>query len=113
MFTRVVGAASSPLQLSGIKIFLYLDDWLVYAPSLIQVVEDTRRVVSHIQSLGLKVNVKKSYLEPRQQVVFVGLCLNSFIMSASITPQRVMNTLTLLDRLGRRLEMIPFRGYWA
>ncbi len=33
VFIRVVATAFSPLQLSGMKIFLYLDDWLSYAAS--------------------------------------------------------------------------------
>lgn len=111
VFTRVVGAALSPLQLSGIKILPYLDDWLICAPSLSQVVDDTRRVISHVHSLGFKVNVKKSNLQPRQQAIFVGLCLNSLTMSASLTSQRVMKILAFLDqfRLGRRLELIRFQ----
>lgn len=58
--TRVVGAALSPFQLSGVKILQYLDNWLICAPSLSQVVEDTKRAVALIQSLGFKVNVKKA-----------------------------------------------------
>lgn len=45
VFTRVMGAALSPLQLSGVKTLPYLDDWLICAPSLSQVVEDTKRVM--------------------------------------------------------------------
>ena len=71
VFTRVVGAALSLLQMSGIKILSYLDNWLICPPSLGQVVEDTQRVISHVRSLGFKVNVTKSNLEPRQQVTFV------------------------------------------
>ena len=60
VFTRVVGAALSPLQLSGIKILPYLDDWLICAPSFGQVVEDTQRVILHVWSLGFKVNETKA-----------------------------------------------------
>ncbi len=108
VFTRVVGAALSPLQVSGIKILLYLDGWLICVPSLSQVVEDTRKGITYIQSLSFKVNAKKSNLKTRHQVVFAGLCLNSLTMLASFTPQRVMKILALLDlfRLVRQLEMI-------
>lgn len=111
VFTRVVGAALSPLLLSGMKILPYLDDWLVCAPSPSQVSEDTRSLLSHIQSLGFTVNVKKSNLEPRQQAVFLGLCLNSVTMSASLTVQRVQSILTLLVQfqLGRRVKLVQFQ----
>lgn len=43
-----------------------------------------------MQSLGFKANVQKSYLKSRQQVLFIGLCLNSLTMKASLTPQRAI-----------------------
>ncbi len=65
-------------------------------------------MVSHVQSLGYKVNMKKSNLELRQQAVLVGLSLDSITMTGSLTPQRVMKLLALLDqlRLGRQLELV-------
>lgn len=56
-------------------------------------------------------DAKKSNLEPRQQALFVGLRLNSLTMLASLTPQRVLKILALLDQfhLGRQLEMIQFQ----
>ena len=89
VFTRVVAAALAPLQRRGLRIMPYLDDWLVCAPSRQQVVADTESVLSHIRSLGFQVNSKKSNLNPRQETSFLGLCLNSLTMRASLTPQRV------------------------
>lgn len=56
VFTRVISAALAPLQLRGIKILPYLDDWLICAPSREQVVRNTEEVLAHIQSLGFTVN---------------------------------------------------------
>ncbi|XP_071400930.1 LOW QUALITY PROTEIN: uncharacterized protein [Centroberyx affinis] len=111
VFTRVVAAALSPLQRAGIKILPYLDDWLVCAPSREQVVQDTEKVLSHVQSLCFKVNLKNSNLGLRQETVFVGLCLNSLTMKASLTPQRVARILAVLHsfRLGKRLELVHFQ----
>lgn len=66
IFTRVVSADVAPPQIQGLKILQYLDDWLLCAPSPDQVLEDTEMVVSHVQSLGFKVNWKKSNLHPQQ-----------------------------------------------
>lgn len=111
VFTRVVAAALSPLQTCGLKILPYLDDWLICAPTRVQVVQDTRRVIAHIKALGLKVNMKKSNFEQRQHTVFVGLCLNSLTMTASLTSQRVRKLVTLVGQfqLGKQLEMTQFQ----
>ncbi|KAJ8011012.1 hypothetical protein DPEC_G00053780 [Dallia pectoralis] len=65
IFTRVVSAALAPLQLRGIKILPYLDDWLICAPSQEQVIRNTEEVLAHIQSLGFTVNWKKTRLNSR------------------------------------------------
>lgn len=44
VFTRVVSATLAPLQLLGIKILPYLDDWLICAPSREQVIRNTEEV---------------------------------------------------------------------
>ncbi len=72
--------------MGGLKILPYLDYWLICAPTRRQVAQDTGRVITHIEALGFKVNMKKSNLEPRQHTTFVGLCLNSLTMSASLSP---------------------------
>lgn len=97
----------SPLQIAGLKILPYLDDWLVCAPSRSQVLQDTRRVMDHVQDLGLKVNLGKSNLEPTQHAVFVGLCFNSLTVSASLTPLRVAKLVALAEQfqLGRQMEV--------
>ncbi|KAJ8001185.1 hypothetical protein DPEC_G00188670 [Dallia pectoralis] len=83
------GAALAPLQLRGIKILPYLDDWLICAPFQEQVIRNTEEVLAHIQSLGFTVNWKKSSLQPQHQVKFLGLYFNSITMEACLTPQRI------------------------
>lgn len=41
-------AALAPLQLQGITILPYLDDWLICAPSLDQVILGTEKVLGHV-----------------------------------------------------------------
>ena len=93
VFTRVVAAVLAPLHAQGIRVLPYLDDWLIQATSRQQAVEDTARVVSHVQSLGFRLNWEKSVLTPSQQITFVGISLDSVSMVATLPPRRVESLL--------------------
>lgn len=45
-------AALSPLQMQGMKVLPYLDNWLICVPSQTQVSHDTVRLLWHAASLG-------------------------------------------------------------
>ena len=89
----------------------YLFDWLLCAPSRQQVMQETEVVLAHIQSLGFRVNLKKSNLNPRQVTVFLGIRLDSLTMKASHTPQRMSKILEALHafRRGKCLEFLCFQ----
>lgn len=96
VFTRCVSAALSPLWMRGMRILPYLDDWLLCAPTQRQAVQDSRMLLRHVQKLGFSVNEKKSRLVPSQATTFIGMTLNSSLMSASLSQERVTNILQLL-----------------
>ncbi len=77
VFTRCVAAALAPLRAEGLKILPYLDDWLVCAPSQSQVAWDMTRPLTHLAHRGLVVNMKKSCLDPSQQVTYLGVELDT------------------------------------
>ncbi len=71
-FTRVVKVIAEHFRKRGVYVFIYLDDWLLTAPSptLLQSHLDT--VIQMVRSLGFIVNIKKSALTPAQRVQFLG-----------------------------------------
>ena len=75
-FCLCAEAGVVPLRLSGLRILTYIYDWFIIAKSK-EVSLDTGRVLAHITSLGFKVNASKSNLTPSQNVIFLGLELNS------------------------------------
>ncbi len=99
--------ALAPLQLQGIQILLYLDDWLICIPTLNQGVMDTEKVLAHIQSLGSTVNWKNSSLQPRQQVNLLGIHFDSVTMNAHLTSEG--------QQSGESIKTFPVRktGEWA
>ncbi len=79
----------APLRLQGIRVLNYLDDWLILAHSRELVSRHRDIVLSHIHSLGLRMNTKKSVLLPSQRTVFLGVRLDSIQMQARLAPARI------------------------
>ncbi len=88
-FTKCMDAALAPLRLQGIRVLNYLDDWLILAHSRELVSRHRDIVLSHIHSLGLRMNAKKSVLLPSQRTVFLGVRLDSVQMQARLAPARI------------------------
>ncbi len=96
VFTRCGAAALAPLQAEGLKVLPYLDDWLVCAPSRQRARQDTARLLTHIGRLGLRVNLKKSSLEPSQRITYLGVDLDTAEMRACLSSRRVADILDSL-----------------
>ena len=97
-FTKCMDAVLEPLSSRGVQVLNYLDDWLLCAASRTQAARDTSLLLSHIRELGLVVNEKKSHLSPSQDVVFVGMAIDSSLMRASLPAKRVDTILSFLQR---------------
>ncbi|KAK9515869.1 hypothetical protein VZT92_026471 [Zoarces viviparus] len=63
-----------PLQSQGVNILPYLGDRLTWAPSRLQALQDTARLLSR-GLVGLKVNMERSYLSPSQSMTFICVAL--------------------------------------
>lgn len=71
-FTRVVKVIAEHLRKTGVYVFVYLDDWLLTAPSQRILTDQVSTVIDLVQRLGFIVNLKKSALQPSQTVQFLG-----------------------------------------
>ena len=88
-FTRLVRAVAAFLRRLGVQIFVYLDDWLVVAPSREVLLADTQRVLDVAASLGWLVNREKSSLTPAQRVTYLGSEIDLLHGRAYPTAERV------------------------
>src|SRR4029434_7649301 len=77
VFTKCVEAAIDPLRLRGLRLFNYLDDWLLCARSRAAAVQDCHLVVAHLYRPGFVINKEKSVLRPGQTAHFLGMFLDS------------------------------------
>jgi hypothetical protein len=75
-FTRLVKVVAECLRRRGRSIYVYLDDWLLVAPSFQLLQSFIEEVLGMVSSLGFIVNLNKSSLEPSQFPQFLGARLD-------------------------------------
>ena len=92
-----VAATSDPaLRLQGIKLHVYLDDWLIRASSAVQARTHADLVLQVLQHLGWVINFSKSDLVPSQQFNFIGMQFNTCAYTVAPVPKmrvKIQNTL--------------------
>ena len=76
IFTRLVQTVAAHLRQRGIKIFVYLDDWLIVANSASMLRRHLKVTLDLVAKLGFLVNYEKSHLEPTQSPEFLGAKLD-------------------------------------
>ena len=97
VFTMVLAPVSAILHRVGVQLRQYLDDWLLQASSREQVLLALRTVLRLCRSLGIVVNWEKSQVIPTQQMVYLGVILNSTTFRASPALRRVEKLLSIGD----------------
>ncbi|KAI8490473.1 hypothetical protein Bbelb_317410 [Branchiostoma belcheri] len=84
VFTKVTKPILAVIRSRGIRIVIYLDDILVLGRTFAQCKENVDFVVSLLQSLGFLINREKSQLVPVQEIVFLGMVINSIHLTLSL-----------------------------
>ena len=85
VFTRVVRELASLARAQGIRLRVYLDDWLILAASSRQCSQDTQEVLRLARMLGFVVNLEKSELRPSQTFVYLGMEIDT--VAARVAPK--------------------------
>ena len=79
VFTRVMAPVSAILHRMGVRLRRYLADWLLQASSREQVLLALRTVLQLCRRLRIVVNWEKSQVIPTQQMVYLGVILDSLL----------------------------------
>ena len=89
IFTKLLKVPVSLLRRLKIRIVIYIDDMLVMAASLKEIIMARDTVIYLLQALGFTLNEKKSILTPSQVMEFLGVIVNSLDMTFTIPKEKV------------------------
>ena len=113
VFTKLLRPVASLFRQAGLRILVYLDDWLLLAsdPDLLK--DQGEHVSSNLQSLGFLLNHKKCIMVPTQSIEFLGFIIDSRRMTLSLPAVKVdkihkecRHILNLSEVTGRQLSHI-------
>ena len=72
-FANLMNFPKKLLEAQGHKIVIYLDDWLVWAPTQEQCSKTIKALTNLLQSLGFLIHWSKSITTPSQSLVWLGV----------------------------------------
>ena len=72
-FTKVVVALGALMRMFLVRVYQYLDDWIVIGKSRQEVLEARSLVLRLTQEAGFVINFEKSHLTPAQEFVYLGV----------------------------------------
>ena len=72
-----------------IRCVMYLDDILTFGRTKSDCLQKAKKVITLLQELGFTINIKKSILEPTQQIEFLDLILDSIQMKVFLPEPKV------------------------
>ena len=86
--TKLLRPVMATLRKKGMKLAIYLDNTPLAVPSLAQVKQQSAVIVQQLQRLGFIINFKKSCLEPKQTLEYLGMVTDTRRMELRIPPQQ-------------------------
>ena len=110
VFTRVVSTLAAFLRKRGLRLFTYLDDWLLVASSVSVLQSHMELLLSTTQRLGFIVNWEKSELSPTRKPLYLGAEIDIVNQVARPSRDRV-RSIVLLARTLRLLRRVR-AGRW-
>ena len=89
LFTKITRELCRVVRGWGIRLRVYLDDWLLLATSEVLCRQQMRLMLEKCQELGFILNVEKSDLTPCQEFIYLGMKFNTLTWTVSPSPQRI------------------------
>ena len=89
VFTKTMKPVIGFLRSRGMRVMIYLDDILIFAPSAEESTKNTEFVINLLSSLGFTINFDKSSIQPKKSLNYLGFLLDSANMVASLPVEKI------------------------
>ena len=99
VFTRIARELGSVLRSMGVRLRMYLDDWLVLGDSQELCQRHMQVLLAATRQLGFQTNLEKSDLTPSQQFCFLGIAFDTVRFTVAPVQRRIDRLLSSLAAL--------------
>ncbi|KAK0403956.1 hypothetical protein QR680_017214 [Steinernema hermaphroditum] len=99
VYAKVMRTVAAWLRSQGIRLIVYLDDWLFLEQSRTTLERLVPQLLALFEHLGMVVNTEKSELQPTQTIEFLGLRVCAKREFLSIPDNKIQRIKTDCDRL--------------
>ena len=108
MFTKLMKVPIFLLRRLGIRIIIYLDDMWIVGSSIQEITMARDTTIFLLESLGLVINWEKSSLTALPSCEFLGVIINSLMMSISLPVTKSLDLISMCNQV-KALRAIPLR----
>lgn len=98
IFTKLMRPIVMILRKAGFLSVIYLDDFLLMGKTYLKCLENLKKTISLLESLGFIINWKKSNVIPSKYCKYLGLMLNSEKMQLELPREKRLDVLALLNK---------------
>jgi hypothetical protein len=98
IFTNLMKVPMAVLRRLLIRIIIYIDDMLLMARTREQALEARDTAIYLLQSLGLTINWKKSILQPCQNLLYLGVIVNSMDMTFQVPENKISDLKNMCEQ---------------
>ena len=99
IFTRIVRELVLIAQARGIRLLVYLDDWLMLSGSRERCADQAKQLVALSTEMGFNIHPGKSDLSPSQQFVYLGMVVDTESFTVRPTERRLQDLTTSIKQL--------------
>ena len=96
-FTKLLRPVVSLLRQQGVKLHVYLDDWLIRADTPEEAQLHSQTIIKVLQFLGWIINYEKSDLRPSQDFQFIGMQFNTRRFTVAPLPKMRIKVQSVLQ----------------